>query len=116
MPQTLATEELAKILKVLAHPYRIRIVEELRQEALDVNALEEALGISHARVSQHLAVMRSHQLVRERREGRRVFYSLLQPELAAWLLRGLQFLEHEAEDVEQIRQSLQEAKALWSEE
>lgn len=109
----LVTKELSKFLGVLSHPHRIRIVEELRSEERDVNFLEKALGISHARVSQHLALMRSHRLVVERRQGRRVFYRLVQPELAGWLLEGLDFIERDINAVENIRNAVEEVKSQW---
>ncbi|PIQ23900.1 ArsR family transcriptional regulator [bacterium (Candidatus Blackallbacteria) CG17_big_fil_post_rev_8_21_14_2_50_48_46] len=112
----LVTKELSKFLGVLSHAHRIRIVEELRHGERDVNFLEGALGISHARVSQHLALMRSHRLVLERRDGRRVFYRLSQPELAVWLLEGLRFIEQDITAVQDIRQAVQEVKSLWSED
>ncbi|MGV3525546.1 MAG: ArsR/SmtB family transcription factor [Candidatus Sericytochromatia bacterium] len=112
----LVTKELSKFLGVLSHPHRIRIVEELRNEERDVNFLESVLGISHARVSQHLALMRSHRLVTERRQGRRVFYRLFQPELAGWLLEGLRFIERDIAAAHDIREAVEQVKALWSDE
>lgn len=111
----LVTKELSKFLGVLSHPHRIRIVEELRNEERDVNFLESVLGISHARVSQHLALMRSHRLVTERRQGRRVFYRLFQPELATWLLEGLKFIERDIEAAQGIREAVEQVKAIWTE-
>lgn len=112
----LVTKELAKLLGVLSHPHRIRIVEELRTEERDVNFLEGVLGISHARVSQHLALMRSHRLVIERRQGRRVFYHLEQPDLATWLLDGLRFIERDIEAAKNMRSAVEQVKTLWSED
>ena len=114
--RSVVTKELSKFLGVLSHPHRIRIVEELRNQERDVNFLESVLGISHARVSQHLALMRSHRLVAERREGRRVFYRLFQPELAGWLLEGLQFIERDIEAAQDIRSAVEQVRALWNPE
>lgn len=91
--RVLVTKELAELFGALSHPHRIRIIEELRDGEHDVNSLQEALGISHSGVSQHLMVLRANRLVSERREGRRVFYQLRQPDLAAWLLGATRFLE-----------------------
>ncbi|MBF2055196.1 MAG: helix-turn-helix transcriptional regulator [Candidatus Sericytochromatia bacterium] len=112
----LVTKELSKLLGVLSHPHRIRIVEELRHEEHDVNFLESVLGISHARVSQHLALMRSHRLVTERRQGRRVFYRLSQPELAGWLIDGLKFIERDIAASQDMREAVEHVKAMWSHE
>lgn len=109
----LITKELAKLLGVLGHPHRIRIVEELRNRELDVNSLQQILGISHSLVSQNLSILRSHRLVTERREGRHVIYSLLQPKLAVWLIDGLQFLEGELDSQAEIRAAVEAARQQW---
>ena len=109
-----ATKELAKLLGVLAHPERIRIVEELRGGDLDVQSRQKLLGVAHSRVSQNLGILRSHRIVTERREGRHVFYRLVQPRLATWLRDGLSFLEREAELNEEIRSALGRAREHWT--
>ena len=112
--RSVVSRELAELLGVLAHPHRLRIVEELRAGELDVGALKDILEISHSGVSQHLSVLRAHRLVTERREGRHVFYRLCHPELASWLLDGLTFLESDAEASQQLRQDVRRARAEWS--
>ncbi|MCB9640830.1 MAG: helix-turn-helix transcriptional regulator [Myxococcales bacterium] len=116
MPKTLAAAELARLLSLLSHPHRIQIVEELRLGEQDVNHLQQALGVSHSRVSQHLAKMRAQRVVSERREGRHVFYHLKHPELASWLSQGLTFLEAELREAEEMRSVMEKARHLWSEE
>lgn len=112
--RTFATKELAKFLGVLAHPERIRIVEELRNGELDVNSLQKLIGVAHSRVSQNLGILRSHRIVSERRAGRHVFYRLVQPRLAIWLRDGLSFLEREAELNDEIRIALERARERWT--
>lgn len=111
MPRSLALDELAGLLGVLAHPDRIRLVELLRDEERDVNSLAETLELSQSRVSQHLSQLRAHRLVRRRKDGRRAWYGLENPRLARWLIDGLDFLEAEirtsralAEAVEDLRE------------
>jgi DNA-binding transcriptional ArsR family regulator len=108
------TKEMAALLGVLAHPQRIQIIEELRNGELDVNSLQVILGVSHSRVSQHLAVLRSHRVVVERREGRSVFYRLMQPRLAKWLLDGFEFLAVEAHYGSEIREALDHTRKVWA--
>lgn len=112
--RAIAARELAKFLAVFSHPDRLRIVEELRGGERDVNALQEALGVSHSRTSQNLAVLRSHRVVVERREGRHVFYRLTHQEVAEWLLEGLKFLEADLADVVQRRLALEAARNVWN--
>lgn len=106
--------ELNGLLKSLAHQHRLQIVEELGDRELDVNALQEMIGISHSNVSQHLAVLRANRIVAERREGRQVFYRLRQPELAVWLLDALKFVEEEQSNVTEIRQAIDSAREIWT--
>ena len=107
-------KELASIFGILSHPDRVRIVAELRNGERDVNSLQTALGVSHSRVSQHLSGLRAHRIVAERRDGRHVFYHLVQPQLANWLLQGLKFVEGELALSEQIRQAVEQARTMWS--
>lgn len=113
--RTVVARELGELLGVLAHPHRIRIIEELRDGECDVNTLQNALAISHSGVSQHLAVLRAHRLVAERREGRRVFYHLRHPDLARWLLDGLRFLTRMHAEDESLREAVATVQALWAE-
>ena len=109
-----ASKELAKFLGVLAHPDRIQIIEELRGGELDVNSLQQLLGVAHSRVSQNLSILRSHRLVEERRQGRHVYYRLVQPRIAAWLVEALTFLQREASLNDEIRSALDQARQKWT--
>jgi DNA-binding transcriptional ArsR family regulator len=69
----------ADIFQALAHPTRIAILEFLRDGELSAGALIEKLGMEQANVSQHLAVLRTKQLVLNRKAGNQVFYSVRDP-------------------------------------
>ena len=71
----------AEIFQALAHPTRIAILELLRDGELPAGKLIEQLGMEQANVSQHLAVLRSKQIVANRKEANQVFYSLRHPAL-----------------------------------
>lgn len=96
---------------VLSNADRIRIVEELRGGERDVGTLQSVLEISRPRVSQHLALLKAHRLVEERREGRHVFYRLTVGELASWVLQGLDFVELEIKA--DLRKAIEEAVGQW---
>lgn len=72
----------ATIFQALAHPTRIAIVETLRNRELSAGKLIELLELEQANASQHLAVLRSKQIVVGRKEGNQVFYSLRDPALS----------------------------------
>lgn len=110
----LVSKQMSSMLKALAHPHRLQLIEELGNKELDVNTLQEALETSHSHVSQHLAVLRAHKIVTEHREGRFVYYRLRDVELAVWLLEGLKFLSEEQSTSEQMREALDSARQVWS--
>src|ERR1051325_6790025 len=66
----------ASVFQALGHPTRIAIVETLRDGELTAGAIQDRLGIEQANLSQHLAILRSRQIVLNRKEGNQVFYSL----------------------------------------
>jgi DNA-binding transcriptional ArsR family regulator len=112
--RTLLTKEMADFLGVLAHPHRIRIIQELRNGELDVNTLQGILEISHSRVSQHLSVLRTHRIVTERRDGRHVYYRILQARLASWLADGLEFLRDDVTHQSEMADALRKSRTLWA--
>jgi DNA-binding transcriptional ArsR family regulator len=75
MPNLLR-EYKANIFQALAHPTRIAILEALRDGEISARTIQEKLGIEQANLSQHLAILRSRQIVAHRKEGNQVFYSL----------------------------------------
>jgi DNA-binding transcriptional ArsR family regulator len=111
--RALIAKELADLLGAISHPHRLRILIELHAGERDVNSLQELLGISHSAVSQNLSILRAHHLVRERRQGRHVFYSLSNPAIAEWLLDGLQFLEGGMAHHEDMKSAMENARRLW---
>ncbi len=75
MPDTIRRFK-ADIFQALGHPTRIAILEFLSESELSAGALIEKLGMEQANVSQHLGVLRSKQIVVNRRAGNQVFYSV----------------------------------------
>jgi DNA-binding transcriptional ArsR family regulator len=72
----------ADIFQALAHPTRIAIVEALRQGEVGAGVLLQQLQVEQANLSQHLAILRSKQVVVGRKAGNLVFYSLRDPVLS----------------------------------
>lgn len=114
--RAVVSAELAKLFSVLSHPVRIRIIEELKKEDLTVGTLKDILGITHSAVSQQLAVLRSHHLVAEMRQGRNVFYHLRRPELAQWIMDGVIFISPDTSELEQMMSAIQNVKTVWGNE
>ncbi len=71
----------AKLFKALMHPSRLMIMEILRDGEQCVCHLEAVLGCRQAYISQHLMVLREAGLVEDRRDGARIFYRVVKPEV-----------------------------------
>jgi len=69
----------ARVLKVLANESRLIIVDRLNRGECTVGELTELVGSDTSTVSKHLALLRAHGIVEDRREGNLVYYRLLTP-------------------------------------
>lgn len=67
------------MLKALAHESRLMIVNRLSRGECSVGELREIVGGDLSTVSKHLALLRAHGIVEDRRNGTTVFYRLLTP-------------------------------------
>jgi ArsR family transcriptional regulator len=71
----------ASVCKGLADPKRLLIIDSLRDGELAVSEICDRLDLAQANVSQHLAILRDKGLVRTRRDGQYVYYSLSSPKI-----------------------------------
>jgi len=75
---------LARVLKVLSVPARVRIAQLLKGRALCVNAISAQLDVTQGAVSQHLRIMRDAGLVTDEKRGCYVHYRLKEETLDTW--------------------------------
>ena len=86
--------DVAETFKALSDPNRAQLVYLLTQHELSVNELSEQVSISASTVSHHLAKLRAIRLVRTRREGNQIFYSIDDHHVAALFQEVLFHLDH----------------------
>jgi ArsR family transcriptional regulator len=72
-------EARVKIIKAMAHPSRLFIIEELSKRECCVNKLTEMIGADTSTVSKHLSVLKNAGLVFDTKRGNSIFYSLRCP-------------------------------------
>ena len=84
----------ANLFKALSHPARIRVLEILSSNAgaTPVGEILAATGTEPTLLSQHLAVLKRHRVVRAHRVGKAVFYELAHPSVADLLIFARRFL------------------------
>ena len=66
----------AEMCKTISNPRRQAILDTIRGGELTVSELIERTGISQANLSQHLAILRSKGVVKTRRDGNNIYYSI----------------------------------------
>ncbi len=71
----------AELCQTMSNATRIRIVHALRDRPLCVAELADALKLSQAKMSQHLAVLRAGGIVSARRQGNQVTYRITNPKI-----------------------------------
>ena len=73
------TEQYVELFKALSDETRLKLVVLLYKRELCVCQIEAALGISQTKASRHLAILRRAGLLKSRREGLWVYYTLAEP-------------------------------------
>ena len=86
----------ARVLKALANESRLRIVDRLAKGECSAGELTEVVGSDRTTVSKHLAMLRAHDIVRDRREGNVVYYTLLTPCVVNFFSCATQVLKERA--------------------
>lgn len=67
---------ITEILQILSDSTRLRMLKLLGQEELSVAELQEILEMGQSRISSHLGLLRRHEMVKDRKEGKKTFYAL----------------------------------------
>ena len=86
--------QLAELFSALSDASRVRIISQLIEGEMSVSALAEGLNMSESAVSHQLRGLRQMRLVRARKDGRQVFYSLDDDHVAKLYSMGLDHVEH----------------------
>jgi DNA-binding transcriptional ArsR family regulator len=84
---------LAELYKVFGDPTRIRILYALSTQELCVCDIADLLGMTQSAISHQLRVLKQSHLVKFRREGKTVFYSLADAHVYTILAQGLEHVK-----------------------
>ncbi len=72
-------EQRARVIKALAHPSRLYIIDRLAEHAHCVNELTALIGSDMSTVSKHLSVLKNAGVVQDQKRGASIYYSLRIP-------------------------------------
>ena len=93
MPEETELEDLADLFKIFGDSTRIRILFVLFESEVCTCDLAAALNMTSSAVSHQLAILRRNKLIKSRREGKSVFYSLADSHVRTIISQGLNHLE-----------------------
>ena len=69
-------------LKAIGHPHRLRMIQMLSHARYTVGELAEACELPRAMASEHLRLMQRCGLLNSQRDGRRVYYQIVEPQIS----------------------------------
>lgn len=95
MPEETELYDLAELFKVFGDSTRIRILFVLFEAEVCVCDLAAALGMTQSAISHQLRILKQNKLVKSRREGKSVFYSLADEHVRTIIAQGREHIEEE---------------------
>ena len=85
--------DLAETFKMLGDTTRVRILDALARTEVPVCDLAEVLGLTQSAVSHQLRLLRSMRLVKSRRDGRHIYYTLDDDHILGLFEQGLEHVQ-----------------------
>jgi len=92
-----ATHYLADVLKSLAQPTRLKIIDFLRDGERCVCEIFPAIGEEQSNTSRHLAHMQTHGILARRKDGVKIYYAVKHPEVFEIIDRATSVVKREVE-------------------
>ncbi|MBO5336173.1 MAG: winged helix-turn-helix transcriptional regulator [Lachnospiraceae bacterium] len=93
MPPEEEMQDLAEFFKVFGDPTRLKILNVLLCSEMCVYDIASVLGMSQSAISHQLRVLKQMDLVKNRREGKTIFYALADTHISTILSQGLDHIE-----------------------
>ena len=93
MPEETKLYELAELFKVFGDSTRVRILFVLFEAEVCVCDLSRLLNMTVSAVSHQLRILKQSRLVKSRREGKSIFYSLADDHVRAIIAQGMEHIE-----------------------
>ncbi len=86
---------LTEFFKMLGNPTRIRILLLLMEQDANVSVLAEQLGMTQSAVSHQLNLLKSNKLVKQRRDGKMIFYALADKHVEMVIEKGAEHIREQ---------------------
>lgn len=93
LPEDDILYDLADLFRIFADSTRVKILYALYESELCVGAITQLLGMTQSAVSHQLRALKQSKLVKYRREGKTIFYSLADEHVVTILAQGMEHIE-----------------------
>lgn len=90
IPEKEVLDQIAELFKAFADPTRVHILSRLAERELCVGEIAEAVGLSQSAVSHQLRILKQIHLIKFRRDGKNIWYSLADDHVRTILQMGLE--------------------------
>ncbi len=83
----------AELFRAFSDTSRVRILSAIVEKEMNISALAELVGVSESAVSHHMRGLRQLHIVRARRDGKEVYYSVVDPHIVALFQQGVRHVQ-----------------------
>lgn len=83
----------AELFRAFSDTSRVRILSAIIETEANITTLAEHIGITESAISHHMRGLRQMHLVKARRDGKEVFYSVVDPHIIALFLQGVKHIK-----------------------
>jgi DNA-binding transcriptional ArsR family regulator len=85
----------AELFRAFSDTSRVRILSAIVEQELNISTLAEMIGLTESAVSHHMRGLRQMRLVRARRDGKEVYYSVEDLHIIALFQQGVRHVQEE---------------------
>jgi ArsR family transcriptional regulator, lead/cadmium/zinc/bismuth-responsive transcriptional repressor len=85
----------AELFRAFSDTSRVRILSIIVEQELNTSALAELVGVTESAISHHMRGLRQMKIVRARRNGKEVYYSVVDPHIIALFQQGVRHVQEE---------------------
>ena len=85
----------AELFRAFSDTSRVRILSIIVEQELNTSALAELIGVTESAISHHLRGLRQMKIVRARRNGKEVYYSVVDPHIIELFHQGVRHVQEE---------------------
>jgi len=85
----------AELFRTFSDTSRVRILSVIVEQEMNISSLAELVGVTESAISHHMRGLRQMKIVRARRDGKEVFYSVIDPHIIALFQQGVKHVKDE---------------------